>query len=178
MFIRSARWIKSKPKIDSISLVIRKMCSLVSRCVCLVVFDRSYRELSCNVCVCSEIDLVIYCTGYQQSIPFFNSSAASAASAAAVEVDPRKRFQMVFALNDPYALAFVGFVRPFMGSIPMCAELQVSFPTNHQLLWSVVTLSTYFYLAGACIGSGLVGPHLIAFRARHEARNRMRLART
>ncbi len=91
----------------------------------------------------TDIDLVVYCTGYRSAdFPFFDhqnrpksldaASASPSISAESksvppsskVDCNPRSRYQLIFSVSDPYRLAFVGFIRPNIGSIPMCVELQ------------------------------------------------------
>jgi dimethylaniline monooxygenase (N-oxide forming) len=61
------------------------------------------------------IDEIIFCTGYKTIFPFFKS--------------PRYRkplnhqFKLVFDVDEP-SLAFIGFARPVVGSIPGLAEMQ------------------------------------------------------
>jgi dimethylaniline monooxygenase (N-oxide forming) len=60
-------------------------------------------------------DLVITCSGYRMQFPFFYPAAAPS-------TDPQEWYKYLFA-KDP-TLAFVGFARPVIGSIPALAELQ------------------------------------------------------
>ena len=62
-----------------------------------------------------EFDLVIMSTGYTVSYPFFPERYSS--------VRIRQRHKMVFDVEDP-TLAFVGLVRPIVGSIVGISELQ------------------------------------------------------
>jgi dimethylaniline monooxygenase (N-oxide forming) len=64
----------------------------------------------------AAIDHVIMCSGYTASFPFFGKSID-------VGTDPRRWFKYIFYDTDP-SIAFVGFVRPIVGSIPGIAELQ------------------------------------------------------
>jgi len=67
-------------------------------------------------------DLIILCTGYTQSFPFFGSDYPTPADA-----DVRNIWQR----DDP-SIAFIGFVRPSLGAIPPLSEMQaqlwVSYP--------------------------------------------------
>lgn len=62
-----------------------------------------------------EADVVILATGFDPQWPF-------------LETPPSRLFRKVFTLDDPTlaepTLAFVGFVRPVLGSIPSLSELQ------------------------------------------------------
>ncbi len=58
----------------------------------------------------AEVDRLILATGYKPNWPF-------------LEKPPGRLFKKVFSLDDP-TLAFVGHVRPVLGSIPSLAEAQ------------------------------------------------------
>ena len=60
-------------------------------------------------------DVIITCSGYRIMFPFFDPSEAPSSS-------PQDWYKYLFA-EDP-SLAFVGFTRPVIGSIPAIAELQ------------------------------------------------------
>jgi dimethylaniline monooxygenase (N-oxide forming) len=60
-------------------------------------------------------DAIITCSGYRITFPFFDSHQAQSAN-------PQKWYKYLFA-DDP-SLAFIGFARPVIGSIPAIAELQ------------------------------------------------------
>ena len=62
------------------------------------------------------VDHIIMCSGYHASFPFFDASVNPG-------TDQRKWFRYIFYNDDP-SLAFVGFVRPIVGSIPGISELQ------------------------------------------------------
>lgn len=66
-----------------------------------------------------EVDRIILATGYQPFWPF-------------LERQPEPLFKKVFTPNDP-TLAFVGFARPVIGSIPSLSELQSRWVAN---VWS------------------------------------------
>lgn len=61
-----------------------------------------------------EFDLVIMSTGYKQEYPYLPEC---------YRVGVRERYKMVFDVEDP-SLAFVGLVRPIIGSIVGVSELQ------------------------------------------------------
>ena len=63
----------------------------------------------------ARADVIITCSGYRVVFPFFEPSQAPSS-------DPREWYKYLFG-DDP-SLAFVGFVRPIVGSIPGIAELQ------------------------------------------------------
>jgi dimethylaniline monooxygenase (N-oxide forming) len=58
-------------------------------------------------------DAIIACSGYRMVVPFFEPGTTT---------DPQQCYKYMFGA-DP-SLAFVGFVRPVIGSIPAIAELQ------------------------------------------------------
>ena len=64
-------------------------------------------------------DAIITCSGYRTVFPFFEGIAAP-------DADPRTWYKYVFYNEDP-SIAFVGFVRPIVGSIPGMAELQARY---------------------------------------------------
>lgn len=63
----------------------------------------------------AEVDIILQSTGYYTKFPFLPTKYT--------EVPLSKLYKFVFNINDP-SLAFVGFVRPIIGSIPGLAELQ------------------------------------------------------
>jgi dimethylaniline monooxygenase (N-oxide forming) len=64
----------------------------------------------------ARVDLIVTCSGYRASFPFFEDAIGA-------DANQRDWFKQVFYDADP-SLAFVGFVRPVIGSIPGIAELQ------------------------------------------------------
>jgi dimethylaniline monooxygenase (N-oxide forming) len=60
-----------------------------------------------------QADVIVTCSGYRMSAPFFEPGTAT---------DPQECYKYMFS-KDP-SVAFVGFVRPVIGSIPAIAELQ------------------------------------------------------
>lgn len=63
----------------------------------------------------AQLDVLILCTGYSSEFPFLPGHLASK--------NFRERYKFVFDNDDP-TLAFVGFVRPVVGSVPGMVELQ------------------------------------------------------
>jgi hypothetical protein len=63
-----------------------------------------------------QVDHIVICSGYRVSFPFFDETVSAG-------TDQRQWFKYIFYHTDP-SLAFVGFVRPVIGSIPGIAELQ------------------------------------------------------
>jgi Predicted flavoprotein involved in K+ transport len=61
-----------------------------------------------------SIDRIIFCTGYDTVFPFFSPHYSKPIN---------ERFKLIFDIDDP-TLAFIGFARPVVGSIPGLAELQ------------------------------------------------------
>jgi dimethylaniline monooxygenase (N-oxide forming) len=64
----------------------------------------------------TAVDHIVMCSGYRAAFPFFDESVSPG-------TDQRQWFKYIFYNADP-SLAFVGFVRPVVGSIPGIAELQ------------------------------------------------------
>lgn len=63
----------------------------------------------------AKIDIIIFCTGYKTIFPFIKDEKY---------IKPiNERFKFVFDNDDP-TLAFIGFTRPVIGSIPTIAEIQ------------------------------------------------------
>jgi hypothetical protein len=60
-----------------------------------------------------EPDLVIFCTGFETCLPFFEEPVAE-----------RERYLNTFDPDLGASVAFIGFVRPAFGAIPPLAELQ------------------------------------------------------
>lgn len=61
-----------------------------------------------------KVDYIIFCTGYKTQFPFLEKK---------YNVPISDRFMFIFDNDDP-SLAFIGFARPVVGSIPSIAELQ------------------------------------------------------
>ncbi|NEQ66097.1 MAG: NAD(P)-binding domain-containing protein [Symploca sp. SIO2D2] len=62
----------------------------------------------------TEIDIIILCTGYKPVLTFLPQK---------YNYSSYERFLHIFDVEDP-SIAFVGFVRPVIGSIPAIAEVQ------------------------------------------------------
>ncbi|XP_065065515.1 4-hydroxybenzoate brominase (decarboxylating)-like [Rhopilema esculentum] len=71
-----------------------------------------------------EADHIILCSGYITEFPFLPSNLQS--------VQFRENYKFVFSHEDP-SLAFIGFVRPIVGSIPSIAEMQAQWVAK---VWS------------------------------------------
>ena len=65
-----------------------------------------------------EFDLVIMSTGYKDEYPFLPEKYANK--------DVRHRYRFIFDIEDP-SIAFVGLVRPVIGSLVTISELQARF---------------------------------------------------
>ena len=63
----------------------------------------------------TRIDRIIFCTGYETVFPYLKSPSYNKPI--------NRQFKMVFDVDDT-SLAFIGFARPVVGSIPGLAELQ------------------------------------------------------
>ena len=63
----------------------------------------------------ARADVIITCSGYRMTFPFFDAAEVPS-------MNPQVCYKYMFA-EDP-SLAFIGFVRPVIGSIPGIAELQ------------------------------------------------------
>jgi dimethylaniline monooxygenase (N-oxide forming) len=61
-----------------------------------------------------EYDIILFCTGYKplQCMKFLNN-----------EIVTSQKYKHIFYVNDP-SIMFVGFIRPYLTSIPMLSELQ------------------------------------------------------
>lgn len=64
-----------------------------------------------------EIDAVVFCTGYQLTFPFLEHKITNM----------RDLYKQMFIPNVGSSLAFVGFVRPQQGGIPVIAEMQTRY---------------------------------------------------
>lgn len=60
-------------------------------------------------------DIIIFCSGYKTSFPFLNEGNYN--------IPINDHFKFMFNNDDP-SLAFIGFARPIVGSIPGLAEMQ------------------------------------------------------
>jgi dimethylaniline monooxygenase (N-oxide forming) len=69
-------------------------------------------------------DTIICCTGFAPSFPFLADNHPELAEKAR---SPRRLFKRSFHPDYGAGLAWVGFVRPGIGSIPPCAEMQARY---------------------------------------------------
>ena len=69
-------------------------------------------------------DLVVCSTGYRVAFPFLETHAPELAAQAA---NPRYLFRHMISLEYGPSIVFIGFVRPGIGSIPPCAEMQARY---------------------------------------------------
>ncbi|KAJ4146911.1 hypothetical protein LMH87_001467 [Akanthomyces muscarius] len=72
-------------------------------------------------------DVVVLCTGYQQSFPFFDSQ-----SNPPYQTPDRADVRRIWARTEP-SISFIGFVRPSLGAIPPLAEMQAQLWITHLL---------------------------------------------
>lgn len=61
-----------------------------------------------------DVDVVIQCTGYEKEFPFIPTK---------YQLPMRDLYKFIFNVDDP-SIAFVGYVRPIVGSIPFISEYQ------------------------------------------------------
>ena len=71
-----------------------------------------------------ECDTIICCTGFSPRFPFLSGRHPRIAEAAAL---PRGLFKRTFHPHCRAELSWVGFVRPGIGSIPPCSEMQARY---------------------------------------------------
>lgn len=62
----------------------------------------------------AEVDVIIQCTGYHTEFPFLPPK---------YQVPLTNNYKFIFNVEDP-SLAFIGYVRPIVGSIPLLSEVQ------------------------------------------------------
>lgn len=67
-----------------------------------------------------DCDVVVLCTGFAASFPFFESDMPQLAQR---EADARGRFKHIFCPDQGHTLAFVGYARPAFGAVPPMSEL-------------------------------------------------------
>ncbi|KAK3735700.1 hypothetical protein QZH41_001316 [Actinostola sp. cb2023] len=65
----------------------------------------------------AEVDVVITCTGYRKEFPFLPPQ---------YQIPLPNNYKFIFNVEDP-SIAFVGYVRPIVGSIPVISEIQAWF---------------------------------------------------
>ena len=63
----------------------------------------------------AEVDVIISCSGYLAEFPFLSPTLRN--------VPPHMNYKFVFNTTDP-TLAFLGYIRPVVGSIPGLTEMQ------------------------------------------------------
>lgn len=66
-------------------------------------------------------DMIVLCTGYRQSFPFFNKSGSD--GAIPYPTPDCTDVRHVWKRDDP-TVGFIGFLRPSLGAIPPLAEMQ------------------------------------------------------
>jgi len=71
-----------------------------------------------------ECDLIVCCTGYRATFPFLADREPELCEAA---TKPRRLFKRMFAPESGASVAFIGFVRPGVGSVFTCAEMQARY---------------------------------------------------
>jgi dimethylaniline monooxygenase (N-oxide forming) len=76
----------------------------------------------------TRAERIITCSGYRTTFPFLDIPEAP-------RPNPQNWYKYLFA-DDP-SLAFIGFARPVIGSIPAIAELQSRYAALVFLLWSL-----------------------------------------
>jgi dimethylaniline monooxygenase (N-oxide forming) len=69
-------------------------------------------------------DTIICCTGFAPTFPFLAKTHPDLADG---HRDPRRLFKRMFPPRYGAGLAWVGFVRPGVGSIPPCSEMQARY---------------------------------------------------
>jgi dimethylaniline monooxygenase (N-oxide forming) len=68
-----------------------------------------------------ECDTIVCCTGFGATFPFLTPHEPALAEAARV---PRRLYKRMLHPEIGASLAWIGFVRPGLGSVPPCAEMQ------------------------------------------------------
>jgi dimethylaniline monooxygenase (N-oxide forming) len=71
-----------------------------------------------------QCDAIIVCTGYRFSFPFLAQTHPDLAREAS---QPRALFKRMILPRLGFDLSWIGFVRPALGSIPTCAEMQARY---------------------------------------------------
>ena len=79
--------------------------------------DLDGREVRFSDGTATLADVIVCCTGYRQDFPFLDASAAPANSSNAL-------YEYMFDTRFREKLAFIGFVRPGVGTVPAISELQ------------------------------------------------------
>ncbi|KAM4066310.1 DDE superfamily endonuclease [Hirsutella rhossiliensis] len=78
-------------------------------------------------------DIIVLCTGYKQSFPFFNTRQKGGGQAYPVPSEANVRG--IWKRDEP-TIGFIGFLRPSLGAIPPLAEMQAQ-------LWTVNLLARH-----------------------------------
>jgi dimethylaniline monooxygenase (N-oxide forming) len=71
-----------------------------------------------------QCDVIIVCTGYRFTFPFLARTHPELMAAAS---NPRALYKHMIDPGIGLGLAWIGFVRPGLGSIPACAEMQARY---------------------------------------------------
>jgi len=75
----------------------------------------------------AEIDIVVWCTGYQPQVPFLSQllgESGRSTNGTRRQLDGTEFFKNVFHPQFGDSLAFIGFARPQLGAMPPIAEIQ------------------------------------------------------
>lgn len=65
-----------------------------------------------------KVDTIIACTGYRQAFPFFDDELQNQL------VSSNRFYNYMFPPGIPDKVAFIGYVRPAIGTVPVLAEMQ------------------------------------------------------
>ena len=65
-------------------------------------------------------DVIVLCTGYRASFPFFEAHMPQLAERS---LDARSRFKHIISMEEGSSLAFIGYARPAFGAVPPMSEL-------------------------------------------------------
>ena len=71
----------------------------------------------------SDTDIIICCTGYTSSFPFFDEESHPDVNLRENSVNHRLRYKHVIDLNVGSSLAFIGYSRPAFGAVPPLSEM-------------------------------------------------------
>ena len=71
----------------------------------------------------SEVDVIVVCTGYQATFPFFDETSHPTVDLHANSPNHRDRFQHMIDVDIGPSLAFIGTSRPAFGAIPPLSEM-------------------------------------------------------
>ncbi len=70
-----------------------------------------------------EVDLIIFCTGYRATFPFFDETSHPAVDLHVSSPNHRNRYLHMIDLDVGTSLAFIGYSRPAFGAIPPLSEM-------------------------------------------------------